>query len=94
MNRSSFAASIAAALLVGCGSQAAPEPKESGISYRTRAENAPARIVKSYHLSETETVTVLVVPGFPFGERCIIYGDHRGNTMQCREISARQSTEP
>jgi len=90
MNRSSLAVSIATALLVGCGSQAAPEPKESGISYRTRAENAPARIVKTWRLSEDESVKVLVVPGFPFGERCIIYGDQRGNTMQCSEMSARQ----
>ena len=84
MNRSALLMASFAILVAGCDSSAAPD--RPSIDYRLRAENAPARIEKSYRLSETETVKVLVVPGFPFGDRCVIYGDQRGNTMQCREI--------
>ena len=73
-------------LLAGCQDrqEAAAAP---AISYKTRAEHAKAKVEKEYRLSETETIKVVIVPGFPMGERCVIYSNGQGNTMQCREIT-------
>jgi hypothetical protein len=67
------------------GAAAAP-----AISYKTRTEHASAKVEKKYRLSETETIKVVTVPGFPMGERCVIYTNERGNAMQCREITPGQ----
>ncbi|MBI4293626.1 MAG: hypothetical protein HY661_19290 [Betaproteobacteria bacterium] len=88
MNRTSLAVMLACLLIAGCGSQASTEAKPPPINYKERAENAQARIVKSYRLSDTESVKVLIIPGYPWGDRCVIYSNERGNTMQCSEISA------
>ena len=76
-------------LLAGCQRQheAAAAP---AISWKTRAEHATAKVEKEYRLSETETMKVVIVPGFPMGERCTIYTNDRGNAMQCREITPSQ----
>ena len=76
-------------LIVGCQGKppATPAaPPAPAISYKTRAEHASAKIEKEYRLSETETIKVVIVPGFPMGERCVIYSNGRGNAMPCREI--------
>ena len=46
------------------------------------------RVEKTYRLSETETVKTIIVPGWPLGEKCVIYSNAVSSTMQCREISA------
>lgn len=78
-----LAAALAA--LAGCDRAPAPPPQPS-ISYKTRVENATARIEQTYRLSETEIVKVLIVPGWPMGERCVIYSGPSGSTMSCREL--------
>jgi len=50
-------------------------------------EDPQARIEKTYRLSETETVKIVMVPGWPVGERCVIYSNAVSSTIQCREIS-------
>jgi len=65
---------------------AATEPTKPSISWKTRAENANARIEKTYRLSETESVKVVTVPGYPLGERCVIYNNGQSSAMQCREL--------
>lgn len=77
---------VAAVLLAGCTPPPAPLQQDD-VSWRARAENSPARIEKSWRVSESETVKILIVPGFPLGERCVIYSTERGDTMQCREIT-------
>lgn len=79
---------IASNALTGCSGEASPPPQKPSISYRTKAENANARIDKTYRLSETETIKVVIVPGFPYGERCVIYSNSTSSTMHCQEISA------
>lgn len=74
-------------LLTGCGEK---PPEKPGMSYKTRAEHAPIRVDKEIRLSETESIKVVIVPGFPMGERCVIYTNERGNAMQCREVTASQ----
>ena len=76
-------------LLAGCWEkpQAAAAP---AISWKTRAEHAKVKVEKEYRLSETETMKVVIVPGFPMGERCVVYSNERGNAMQCREITPGQ----
>lgn len=81
------------AALPGCSeAPSAKEIREAPISYKTRAENAHARIEKTYRLSETETVKVVIVPGWPFGERCIIYNNasNYSSAMRCSEITVGQ----
>jgi len=73
---------------LGC-SEAAPD-KRPLISQKVRVENLQARIEKSYRLSDTESVKILMVPGWPFGERCVIYMNGQTSTMQCREITPSQ----
>lgn len=73
---------------LGC-SEAAPD-KRPPISQKVRVENLQARIEKSYRLSDTENVKILMVPGWPFGERCVIYSNSTSSTMQCREITPSQ----
>ena len=60
------------------------------ISYKTRAEHASVKVEKEYRLSETETIKVVIVPGFPMGERCVIYTNGQTSAMQCREVTPRQ----
>ena len=77
--------------LAGCSeAPSANEIKQAPVSYKTRVENAHARIDKSYRLSETETVKIVIVPGHPYGERCVIYTNGQSSTMHCREIAAQQ----
>lgn len=82
-------AMLACLSLSGCGekAQAVPEP---AISWKTRAEHAKAKVEKEYRLSETETMKVVIVPGFPMGERCTIYTTGQTSAMQCREITPGQ----
>lgn len=70
-------------MLSGCS-----EPKQEPpprISQKVRVENLQPRIAKTYRLSETETVKVLIMPGWPMGEKCTIYSNQTSSTMQCRE---------
>ena len=62
----------------------------AGIVWKTRAEHAKAKVEKEYRLSETETMKVVIVPGFPMGERCVIYTNGQTSAMQCREITPGQ----
>ena len=66
----------------------APDPKSPPISQKVRVENLQARVEKTYRLSDTETVKTVIVPGWPLGEKCVIYSNAMSSTMQCREISA------
>ena len=77
---------LAAALLSACKPEPV-EPAKPSISYKTRAENAQVRVEKSHRLSETETVKVITVPGYPMGERCVVYNNGPASAMQCRELS-------
>lgn len=79
------------AVLSGCSeSPSAKEIRQQPVSYKTRAENAHARIDKTYRLSETESIKIVIVPGHPYGERCVIYTNGQSSTMHCREIAAQQ----
>lgn len=80
---------LTASLFVPSCSKPAP-PKPSLISQKVRVENLQARIAKSYRLSETESIKVVIVPGYPFGEKCVIYSNAVSSTMQCREITTSQ----
>lgn len=73
-------------LLAAC-QPATPEPTKPSVSYKTRAENAEARIDKTYRLSDTESVKVITVPGWPSGERCVVYSNGSAIAMQCGELS-------
>lgn len=79
---------VAIALFASCSepvpTDPAPQPE---ISYRTRAENAPIKVLKEHRLSETETVRLISVPGFPFGERCVLYTGPQTSALQCGEDS-------
>jgi hypothetical protein len=77
-------------LLVGCQERQQEAAAAPAISYKTRAEHATAKVEKEYRLSETETIKVVIVPGFPMGDRCVIYTNVQGSTMQCREITPGQ----
>lgn len=77
--------------LPGCSeAPSAKEIREAPISHKTRAENAHARIEKTYRLSEIENIKVVIVPGHPLGERCVIYTNGAASAMQCREILPNQ----
>lgn len=79
------AAAVALCLpLAGCKDPPVPKPS---VSYKTKAENAHARIEKTYRLSETETIKVVIVPGYPVGERCVIYTNGTSSTMSCSELT-------
>lgn len=80
---------VAGGLALQACSEATPN-NPPPISQKTRVENLQARVEKTYRLSETETVKIIMVPGFPFGERCVIYSNAVSSTMQCREISPSQ----
>ena len=80
---------ITAALFMPSCSRA-PDSKSPPISQKVRVENLQARVEKTYRLSETETVKTIVVPGWPLGEKCVIYSNAVSSTMQCREITTRQ----
>ena len=82
-------ASIASLFFVPSCSKPAP-PKQPPISQKVRVENLHARVEKSYRLSETESIKIVIVPGWPFGERCVIYSNAVSSTMQCREITTSQ----
>lgn len=77
-------------LMLAACRPAATEPQKPSISYKTKVENASARVDKSYRLSETETVKVIIVPGHPMGERCIVYSNGQTSTMQCSELRPAQ----
>ena len=74
-------------LLVGCQERRQEAAAAQSVSYKTRAEHASAKVEKEYRLSETETIKVVIVPGFPMGERCVIYTNVQTSAMQCREIT-------
>ncbi len=76
----------ACAGMLGC-SKAAPD-NPPPISYKTRVENMHARIDKTYRLSETESIKIVIVPGHPYGERCVIYTNGATSAMRCRELLA------
>ena len=84
----------ACAGVLGCSRAAPDKPppvKESPpISQKVRVENLQARTEKSYSLSGSETIKIVIVPGYPFGERCVIYSNANSSTMQCREITPGQ----
>ena len=84
-----FIALITASLFLLSCSKPAP-PKQPAISQKVRVENLQARIEKTYRLSETENIKIVIVPGWPFGERCVIYSNAVSSTMQCREITTSQ----
>lgn len=77
------------AILVGVMLSGCSEPKQAKeqpqISQKVRVQNLQPRIEKTYRLSETETVKVLIMPGWPMGEKCVIYTNGSTSTMQCRE---------
>lgn len=84
-----FIALIMAVLFMpSCSGPAPPTPLP--ISQKVRVENLHARIDKTYRLSETESIKIVIVPGWPFGERCVIYSNAVSSTMQCREITTSQ----
>lgn len=87
--RLAILATLAACVAVAGCKEATPE-KPPPISQKVRVENLQARIDKTYRLSETESVKIVIVPGFPFGERCVIYSNAVSSTMQCREIMPRE----
>ena len=74
-------------LLPGCGEK---PPEKPGMSYKTRAEHVPIRVDKEIRLSETESIKAVIVPGFPMGDRCVIYSNGTASAMQCREVTASQ----
>jgi len=80
-------AALCAAVL-GCSEPKATTPPP--ISQKVRVENLQARVDKTYRLSETESIKIVIVPGWPFGERCVIYTNAVSSTMQCREITTRE----
>jgi hypothetical protein len=73
------------AALAGCDKPPAAEV-QSSVSYKTRAENAVARVEKTYRLSDTESLKIVIVPGYPLGERCVVYTNGHTSAMQCREL--------
>lgn len=78
-------------LLTGCDGRAAAEPKEKpDISQRVRVENLPIRVERSQRISETETVQVIIVPGFPYGKRCVVFTKNDSSAMQCEDVRPRQ----
>ena len=82
--------SMAAALaLAGCQG-AEPPAAQPSISYKVKAENASARIEREFRLSESETVKTIMVPGFPYGSRCVVYQRNEAVAMQCAEVFASQ----
>lgn len=87
---SALAACLLSGILTGCTGEASPPPEKPSISYKTRAENAQARIDRTYRLSETEIVKVIIVPGHPYGERCVVYSTPTSSTMHCRESAAQR----
>ena len=64
------------------------DPKPLPISQKVRVENLQARVEKTYRISEAEPVKTIIVPGWPFGEKCVIYSNAASSTMQCRDVSA------
>ena len=84
-----FIALITASLFMPSCSRPAPATPPP-ISQKVRVENLQARIEKTYRLSETESIKIVIVPGWPFGERCMVYSNAVSSTMQCREITAGQ----
>ena len=64
------------------------DPKPPPISQKVRVDNLQARVEKTYRLSDTETVKTIIVPGWPLGEKCVIYSNAVSSTMQCRDVSA------
>jgi len=79
---------LLAVLLVGCKDQSPPEPER--MSYKTRAENASIRVEREHRLSENESVRVVIVPGFPYGERCVLYTGPTSSSLDCKEITPRE----
>ena len=71
-------------LVTGCNEQTSAEPQN--MSYKTKAENASIRVEREHRLSENESVRVVIVPGFPYGERCVLYTGPTSGSMDCKEI--------
>lgn len=78
---------LLAALVALCACTEPAPPEKPSISYKTRAENASMRVEKEHRLSENETVRVVIVPGWPMGERCVLYTGPTSSAMACREVS-------
>ena len=78
---------LLALLFAGCD-QTPPEPER--VSNRTRAENASIHVEREHRLSEDEQIRVVIVPGFPMGERCVLYTGPGTSAMQCEEATSRQ----
>lgn len=86
MRRITTLAALASCLVaLGC-SEATPNTTPPPISQKIRVENLQARVEKSYRLSETDSIKIVIVPGYPMGERCLIYSNATSSTMQCREV--------
>jgi len=75
--------------LGGCNRGPSVEAKpKPDISQRVRVENLPIRLEREQRLAEGETVKIIIVPGFPFGNRCIVYEGRSGAAIHCEEIGA------
>lgn len=87
MNRIVTLMALAAvAAVMGCSDPKPPKEQQPQISQKVRVQNLQARIEKTYRLSETESIKTVIVPGYPIGEKCIVYSNAVSSTMQCREI--------
>ncbi len=74
------------ALLSGCPEPNPLKQEAASISQKVRVQNLKPRIEQAYALSDTESVRILIVPGWPMGEKCLVYSNATSSTMQCREI--------
>ncbi len=75
-------------LVAACKEQTSAEPQN--MSYKTKAENASIRVEREHRLSENESVRVVIVPGFPYGERCLLYTGPASSSIDCKGITPRE----
>lgn len=77
------------AVASGCGGRSTAEAKpKADISEKVRVDNLPIRVEREQRLSDTEAVKVIIVPRYPYGQRCIVYVNGPARSMQCDEIFA------
>lgn len=78
-----------AASIAGCSEPVTTvsTPAKAPISYRTRAKNAPIKVLREHRFNDTEAVRLLSIPGFPYGERCVLYTAPQTSALQCGEDS-------
>jgi hypothetical protein len=85
MRTRTLAAGALCLLALGC-SEATSTTERQPVSQKVRIENLQPRVEKSYRLSEAESIKVVIIPGFPMGERCLVYSNATSSAMQCREV--------